>query len=574
MNRTPCGTAFRLSSRPRTTGFSLSCAKAFRLSFTVLLILALTPLHAGTFSFHDYVQKRFHPESVKERDVEGLDQHIQDGKLVLDIKAFLALLLKNSTDIRLTQLDVYTAADAITSAKAPFDPQLLLSFSATRAVQTETSQISGAANLNDLSQNSSLSYSQVLGEGPTLSTNFNVVRNSSNSAFSFFNPVISSGLSISITEPLLQNRANLQLRAPLMIARTQLKIISDQSQAQIANTIANAAGQYWEAIRARDGIRVAALSLDLAQKSYERDKKALDLGAISKLDILQSQSQVAQRRLDLIQAQYGYKQALDGLRRLIGADLKPNTINIDIVLQDDPAALPEGFQALTLDQATAKALHDRPELTAANRRIAIDELNARVARNALLPRLDLNVSAGGNGLGGNQLPVVLPLGAGSTSFVAGGLGDSLGQLFSFGSPFYGFGLTLGIPIRSSAARASLADSLVNRVRDRYNQRQMEQQIILDVKNASNQLELARASVDAAKESQEFARQNVDAEQEKYQLGTITAFELLTAQSQLAAAESSVVNNYVNYQKALVAYRRAIWTILDDFGMVVDTPKAR
>ncbi len=138
-----------------------------------------------------------------------------------------------------------------------------------------------------------------------------------------------------------------------MIAETQLKIVSEQSEAQIANTIANAAGQYWEAIRARDSIRVAELSLDLAQKSYERDRKALDLGAISKLDILPSQSQVAQRKLDLIQAQYGYKQNLDGLRRLIGADLKPNTINMEMALEDDPwARCSAGFSvSLAIDQA-------------------------------------------------------------------------------------------------------------------------------------------------------------------------------------------------------------------------------
>ncbi len=544
------------------------------LRYAVLLGIWVSNAWAGMPSLHDYLQKRFHPESVQERDVEGLDQQIRDGKLVLDLKSFLSLVLKNSTDIRLTQLDVYTAADAITGAHAPFDPQLLLSFNATRSVQTEVSQISGAASLSGLAENSNVGYNQVLGAGPTVSASFSASRNSSNSAFSFFNPSISTGLNFNLTQPLLQNRGNIQLRAPLMIARTQLRIVSEQSQAQIANTIANAAAQYWEAIRARDSIRVAEQSLDLAQKSYERDKKALDLGAISKLDILPSQSQVAQRKLDLIQAQYGYRQSLDGLRRLIGADLKPNTVNIEMALEDDPSVLPVGFEALPQDQATAKALRDRPELTAANRRIAIDELNARVARNSLQPRLDLSLSAGGSGLGGNQLPVVLPLGMGTTTFVAGGLGDSLSQLFSFGSPYYGFGLTLGIPIKSSAAKASLSDSLVNRARDRYNTRQMEQQVILDVKTATSSLELAQASVDAAKSSQDLARQNVDAEQEKYQLGTVTAFELLTAQTQLATSESSVVNAYVNYQKAVVAYRRAVWTILDDFGVVVDSPKVR
>ena len=38
-----------------------------------------------------------------------------------------------------------------------------------------------------------------------------------------------------------------------------------------------------------------------------------------------------------------------------------------------------------------------------------------------------------------------------------------------------------LPIRSSAARAQLSDALVNRTRDRYTQRQTEQQIAQDVK---------------------------------------------------------------------------------------------
>jgi len=518
-------------------------------------------------------ERRFHPDTVIERDVEGLEQRIQGGKLVLNLKAFLALALKNSTGIRLTELDVYTAADAVTSAKAPFDPQVLFQFNAQRSVQQEASQTSGAETLSDLGQTSTASYSQVFGAGPTVTAGFNATRTSSNSAFNFFNPSVATGLNFSVTQPLLQNRGNLQIRAPLLVARTQFRIVTEQSQAQIATTIANAAGQYWEAIRARENIRVLEQSLDLAQKSYERDRQALELGALSKLDILQSQSQVAQRKLDLIQGRYGYQQALDGLRQLIGADLKPDTLGMEIVLEDDPREMPVGFHALPLGEAIAKARHDRPELSAAGRRVGVDELNARVARDQMTPRLDLSLQAGSSGLGGNQLPVVLPLG-GTTALVTGGLGDSLNQLFGFASPYYGFSLTLGIPVRSSAAQASLTDALVNRVRDRYSQRQIDQQVILDVETANRQLDLAQASMEAAKTSRDLSQQNVDAEQMKYQLGTVTAFELLTAQSQLATTENSLVNAYVDYQKAVVAYRRAIWTTLDDLGFVLESPSVR
>ena len=176
-----------------------------------------------------YFERRFHPDTVIERDVEGLEQRIQSGKLVLNLKNFLALVLENSTGIRLTQLDVYTAADAVTSAKAPFDPQLLLEFNAQRSVQQQASQTSGAATLSDLGQTSTASYSQVLGSGPTVTAGFSAVRTSSNSAFNFFNPSVASGLNFTVTQPLLQNRGNLQIRAPLMVARTQFRIVTEQS---------------------------------------------------------------------------------------------------------------------------------------------------------------------------------------------------------------------------------------------------------------------------------------------------------------------------------------------------------
>jgi outer membrane protein len=537
-----------------------------------LFFLLASQCWAGTFSIPGYLRSRLHPDIIQERDVEGINDRVRDGKLELTLKDFLALLLKNSTDIRLTQLDVYTAADAVTAAKSPFDPQLLTSFNSTRTVQSASSQTSGAATLNSLIQTSQASYNQVVGAGPTVSASFSASRLSSNSAFSFFNPSIATNLNLQVTQPLLRGRGNLQFRIPLQIARTQLRIVSDLSMTRIADSISVAAGQYWDTIRLRDNIRVTQESFNLAQKSYDHDKLALELGALSKLDILTSQSQLAQRKLDVIQSQYAYREALDGVRRLIGADLKLETRNIEIVLLDDPSSLAGAAALQPLEEALAKAMRDRPEMSAAQKRISVDEMNARVSRDSLLPRLDLSIAGGGSGLGGNQLPVVLPLGATTGSFVTGGAGDSLQQLFSFNSPYYGVGVTLGIPVRSSAAKASLADALVNRTRDRYTQRQIEQQIILEVKTATNERELAKASVDAAIASRDLARQNVDAEQQKYELGTITAFELLDAQSRLAVAESSLVNAYVGYQKSLISYQRATWTILDELGAVVTVPK--
>ena len=330
--------------------------------------------------------------------------------------------------------------------------------------------------------------------------------------------------------------------------------------------MANAALQYWDAVLARDNIKVQEQTLALAQSSYERDKKSLELGAIAKLDTYQSESTVAERNNNLISARYQYTNALDGLRRLIGADLTPALRNSEIVLEDDPLAVPDQ-SILGFEEALAKAFQVRPEMRAVGNSLTVYDLNTRVSRDSLKPRLDLNLQGGATGPGVNQV-------ANSTNFIYPGLAPTLRQVLAFDFPSYGFGLQLTFPIRDSASQASLADSLVSKARDRYTQRQTQEQIILEVRQAINNIQLAKASIEAATIARDLARKNVDAERQKYELGVVQAFEFLGSQTSLAAAESSLLNAYVTYQEAYINYQHATWTLLDGLGMVVETPKIK
>jgi outer membrane protein TolC len=541
--------------------------------FVALFVMTGLLLQAASVPVPGFVTRRFNPESVQVRDVQGLAARISGGKLNLTLRDFLELVLANSTDINISRLDVYTAADQIKAAHAVFDPLVSLGFNTLRSVSPQFSQIGGASTLSSLTENSYVNYQQLTPYGQTVNVSFAGTRNSTNSAFNIFNPSITGTMAFSVTQPLLQNRDGIQFKAPLTIARTQLVITSKQDEAHIADLIATAAGQYWDAVRARDNIKVLRQTLELAQKSYDRDKQALDLGALAGLDIYQSETQVAQRKTDLVSAEYSYQASLDGLRRLIGADLTPADRAVEIVLNDDPSKLPERTSVRPFEESLQAAFRLRPELDAAHRRLTVDDLNARVAKNLMLPQLNLTVQGQAAGLGGNQVAVVGPLGIISPA-VSGGLPQTLGQIFTFNSPAYGAGLQLTIPFRSSAAQAQLADALVSKTRDKYTERQVMQQITLDVRQALTSLNLAGGTIESATLARDFARKNVEAEQQKYELGTITAFEMLDSQSRLASAESTLLNAFVGYQQAYVSYQRATWTLLDGLGMVMETPKIR
>ena len=584
----------------------------------ILLAILCVPFAQANNIVTNYLKQRFNADAIEYREVESLRSRLTDGKLHLHIRDFIELMLKNSADVQLTRLDLFTAADQILSARSPFDPDLQANFSAQRAVtplsfgggffnagssttgngstgsgstgngstgngstgnsssgsgiSTSGSSVSGLSGtllpqtISSLNQTSSILYSQLLPTGQTISTSFNGER-SSGDEYTF--PAVFGQLNFQVTQPLLQGRTNLQARAPLTNARTALLVTSEESEAAIGTAIATAARQYWAAVQARDTIKVQEQTFALAQKSYDRDKLALDLGALASLDIYQSETQLAERKRDLITAQYEYRTELDGLRHFIGADLTPELRALEVILDDEASQTPIKSSVLPFEEALTKALSTRPDFKATDQRLVIDALNARVARDSLRPQLNFTVNGGSSGPSFNQVAAGGTVGIPATPYP--GYGETIKQILAFDFPAYGVAVQLNFPFRNSAAKAQLSEALVSKVKDQYQKRSVQETITLNVRQAIDNIDLAEASINAAVIARDLARKNVDAEQQKYQLGTITAFELLDSQSRLASSESSVLASQVSYQQAFINYQLATWTLLDGFGLLVQVP---
>src|SRR5579864_9009217 len=116
---------------------------AFRRLRQAAACLALCPLLFSA-TLPKFVTERFRGPDVQVREVEGIQDRVQAGKLYLNVKDFIALVLKNNTEINMTRLDVLTAADAILFAKQPFDPNIIAGFNSIRTETPQFSQIGGA----------------------------------------------------------------------------------------------------------------------------------------------------------------------------------------------------------------------------------------------------------------------------------------------------------------------------------------------------------------------------------------------------------------------------------------------
>jgi outer membrane protein len=490
---------------------------------------------------------------------QDFEDHVVNGKLVLSLDDSIRLALSNNTDIHLDHYQIETAENNLRRVYAPFDPLLTSSFSDQRAKSPTSTQLQGASILNNLTQQTQIGYSQTFQTGTNFQGLFIADKSSTNSSFNFLNPSISTTLQFTVTQPLLRKRGLFPNRAPILIAQRNLKQARASFLGEVNGVILQIVSNYWNVVLARENLSVQQKSLDEAQKSYDHDKKALSLGALPPLDIYRSESQVASRRVGVIQAEYAVKQAEDQFRQGIGADLDPATRVLDLEMTDRPepvGALPN----VDIPTALARAIANRPELEALHQQIAVDELSIRLAHNGLKPDLELSGFYSGNGLAGND-PAV-----GNT-----GLGTTLSQSFRFTFPAYGASLSLTLPVRNHNAEANLADSLVSRRHDQYQERETNQSITLEVTTAVHSLEAAKLGMEAAKVAVDLARETLHADERKYELGTEQIFFVLDAQTQLALAELSLIQSQVNFQLAVTQVDHATGDLLEHHHVQVVEP---
>ncbi|MBZ5585680.1 MAG: TolC family protein [Acidobacteriia bacterium] len=486
-----------------------------------------------------------------------LSEFVLDGKLELSLKAYLELVLANNTDIALARLQVEPPANAIQRAFADYDPVAQASFSDTRVTQSSISALEGVATVKSDSQPLSLSYSQFLPTGTSLSVNFDGRRDNTNAVYATYNPTVGSQLTFSMEHPLLRNRGGSLTKLNILMARSSLKISGFQLRDMVTALIAQAENIYWDAIEARENVSVASKFVELRAAALDRQQKLVDSGAALPLDIYQPKSDYAAAQLQVIQAKRALAQRENALRMQIGADLDPAVRELPIVLTE-PLTIPV-LPPPDKEQAVQKAMQARPDRQAIATSLDTDDLSIRRATEALRPNLSVTAGYRSQGVGGTYLE----------TGVAGGLGDALSQMFHFGFPVYSYGLRLRFPVRDHAAAADLADALVRKKADALQLRKVEQNMRLQVLNAVDNLNAARASLDQAQQAREFAGKRFDAEQTKYELGINQIFFVLTAQTDLNVAENLVLNQSLNYRRNLIGLYQVTGQLLDERGIVVE-----
>jgi outer membrane protein len=377
----------------------------------------------------------------------------------------------------------------------------------------------------------------------------------------------------------------------IRIAKNNREISDVAFRLQIIDSVDQIENIYWDLLYAYENARVQNESLAFAQKTLSDTKKQVEIGSLAPIEVVRAQSTVAQDQQLVTAAQTNLQLEQLLMKNALTRTLKDPTLATADVIPTSTIDVPTQEPIVPTDDLLNDALRHRAELVESRIDLNSRDLSNRAVRSALLPTLNLFAYYGGAGVGGNQNPLneCTPtptatqkeledlFGCASNTvpndpdvlFPSTPLGPTLNQLVNSTNPDKGVGLTLNIPIRNRAAQAVQVRSELEFRQAQMRLQQIENQVGIEVRNAQYAVQQNRASVDSAKAALDLARESLDAEQKKYQFGTSTTTLVLQYQSQLATAQSALVNATVAYEKSRVELARATGTLLDDDHVSID-----
>ena len=488
------------------------------------------------------------------QDVASL---IRTGQLPLSVGDLINLIIQNNLDVGVNRLTPLSSRYLIETMYLPFEPTLHLQATVTRNTSPAISQLIGAQSLSTLGGAYSLGFSQALDTGTTLGVDFVMNRNSSNSAFNTFNPSYTGLLRYSFSQHLLKDYGRVNNRRQIRVAQNNQKISETQFERQLIDLVAQAQRGYWDLVFAAEDIKVKQRSMDLAQKTLSDNEIQVRIGTLAPIDVVQAESEVANRRVQYVTSTYTEVQTQDQVKKLITSQGDPGLILAKLI-PSQVVPKPQPSDVPPIEQAIKIALENRPEIKQLQLDLQNKKIDLEYTKNQLLPTVDLFAAYNQNGVGGKE---TIRSGFGPTAPIVaqsdGGIFDAFGQLFGYGYTGYSVGLSVQIPLRNRAAQGENARAMTDERIAEQRITSQAQQIALEVRNALTQVDMNRARIEAATKARELSERRLEAEQKKFDLGASTIRFVLEEQRNVAQAQTDELQAIVNYTKALVDIDRAM-----------------
>lgn len=474
----------------------------------------------------------------------------------LTMEEAVKLALENNLGIRISRFNPQVEDLTVLQAQAAWSPTLTNTLQSTSTDSPNNSFLAGGQGLitSDDRVLNTFGVQQTLKWGTQYNIGWDGSRLTTNNAFTTFSPQLRSSLSMSVTQPLVRGFSIDNIRQQVREALTNREIADVQLRQTVASTLRDVRNAYWNLAYAHASLRVQQQSLELAQESLRNTRARVEIGTTPPIDIVEAESEVAQREEAVIVSEAQIQTSEDALRTLV---LDPNSP--DFWTTHIEAVDPPQFQAVTVDvdAAVRNALDKRTDLQQLTKTLDLNDLNIRFLRNETLPDVTASFDYGLAGLGGTQLQRgVGPFGPGTGTVVGQtqrGFSSVLGDLFTNDFPAWTASLNISYPLGTSQAQAGLARARVQNTQTLAQLKNQQLQVVTAVREAARQVQTDTKRVESTRSSRSLAERRLDAEQRKLAAGTSTSFVVFQAQRDLAVARNNELRALLDLNQSVVDF---------------------
>ncbi len=356
-----------------------------------------------------------------------------------------------------------------------------------------------------------------------------------------------SDLTFSVRQPLLQGAGTDANLASLRIARNNVFVSDWQLRQRLIDTITDTIATYNDLHLAQESLVVARGFRDLARQLVADNKKRVEVGVLSPLDVTTAEAEAAAREESVIVAERRVKDQANFLKQLITRDLASL---LDIRVEILPPSTPAFFSAVRT--ALREALELRPDYRQARLEIERRNITLAFAKDAALPQVDLQASLSLLGLDNDP-------------------GTSLGRAGKRDRSGWSVGALFSVPIPNRDGRGGVLAAQLSAGQALVNLQRLEQQIVVEVDNANGAVLTARERIESTRESLRLARESLAAGEERLRVGKGTTFEVLELQKKLAEAQIARLRARADFNKAVAEYHRRIGTTLRVHRVSIEEP---
>jgi outer membrane protein TolC len=471
----------------------------------------------------------------------------------LTVDEAVRFALEQNLGIQVDRLNPQIQDLTVAQAKTAWVPNLSTTFSNTSQDSPPRTFLSGGAGtIKDTNFATQVGISQVLKNGTNYSLTWNSARATSTNAFNNFDPLLSSRMEFSLTQPLLRNYKIDNTRQLVETSQKDREAADIQLQSTILATTRNVKNAYWDLAYQIENLNAQQQSLDLAKRLLADNEKRVQIGTMAPIDIVEAQAEVARNEESVIVAQAGIKQAEDRLRALIFNPSMPDFWTISI---EPTESMPFVMQRVEVEDAIQRALANRTDVQTSKNALARQEIGIRYYRNQALPDVSAQAVYRNDAIGGTLLsPINLTqIGAARTVVDERRFNTVLGDVLTNAYPTWTFGLTVAYPIGKSAAEANLARAKLQYSQAETQLKDLQLAIATQVRDVARQVQTNQKRVESARAARALAERRLDAEEKKFAAGIQTTFFVFQAQRDLAQARTNEVRAMADYNKSLVDF---------------------